>query len=280
MRTVASKIWLGCLVIVVLTSIAVLLVQGKLIRAEKDISHLAQAQEPNIAHEMEINLKNAAIGTLAYLSGHSAILEAQIEENEAAFERFHVQYLRRATTRREKEFAAAIGEAYRQFKEQGHVLIAKRDLQAKRFTDVLARLDETDKLFDQRLPAELVASDADVQAKRHAAFTVDEGIDTIRLWVTAYRWSRMEMHKALIEQGIVDCQEAFAELQTLHWSNDLQRQAVKAAEEAFKSAVDKVRAVLNDEDEIQAGIAQYLELRSRMDALLGQNRPANHAYRR
>ena len=273
MRTVASKIWLGCLVIVVLGTIAMLAAYRGLLHVQKEMRHLTEVHEPieDAAHEMEINLKGTAVGTLAYLSAPNPAFDEMIKDNADDFEQFHAQYVRLATTKREKEFGTTVAELYRNFKKQGRDLMARRDRQAATFTDILAKLEEIDRLFDQQLPAALSRKRPEDQNKRDAVTAVDEGIDVIRMRVATYRWARADEHKGLIEQNIAECRDAFQQLKTFEWAGATQAKALQSAEQTFSLAMDKVREVLADEDEIQTGIASYIELRLKMDALLDED---------
>lgn len=268
--TVASKIWLGCILILFLGAVPMLVVYRGLLQVRREMRHLAEVKEPvkSATHEMEINVKGIAIGTLGYLSAPTAAFRELVENNQADFEEFHARYLSLSTTQEEREFGEAIRRLYDRFKARGQELRARRDRQAEALADGLAKLEEMDRLFDQQLPAALDPRRAEDLAKLESVSAVDEGIDAIRMRFAIYRWSRDEGHKALIVKKVEECRAAFGRLKAFSWEAEGHGQEITAAEGVFERAMRRVQEVLAHEDQIQPGIAGFIDLREEIDALL------------
>lgn len=272
MLTVSTKIWLGFLAIVLLGALTMLLAHRGLLRVDREMYNLSQIREPlkTATHEMEINLKGSAIGTLGYLSAPSQELWDLVTDNEEDFERFHAQYTKLATTEEEKQLGQDTGRVYEQFKQQGHDLKTRRDRQAAAFAEALSKLEEIDPVFDQKLPATINRNRADYQNRRQELYAIDEGIDVIRMRLGVYRWSRSPEHKSLIDKTINECRASFQQLRSLEWGDPAHATALAEAQSVFDAAVIKVGEVLSDEDAIQTGIARFINLRLEMDALLDE----------
>jgi signal transduction histidine kinase len=270
MQRVAHKIWLGCLIIVGIGVVAMLVTYRGLVRVQREMHHLADVHEPlkSAAHEMEINVKGIAIGTLAYLSSPNPKFRELVADAEADFHQFHAQYNRLATEEQQKELGVRLELLFEKFKTQNRELKLRRDRQTVAFTEALAKLEEIDRLFDQQLPVQLDPQRPNYLIKLESISAVDEGIDAIRMRVATYRWSRHAENKVTILQKMTECRAAFERLKEFRWTTEGKAGTVREAETAFEEAMEKVEVVLADEDEIHAGVARFIALRDEIDTLL------------
>jgi signal transduction histidine kinase len=267
---VAYKIWLVCAVIVGLGTLAMLVVYRGLVGVRQEIRHLSDVHEPikSAVHEMEINVKGIAIGTLAYLSAPDAAFEVLIEDAEEDFAEFHAVYRQLAVTEQEKGLSKSIQQLFERFIAGSRELRLRRDRQAASFTDALLKLEEIDKVFDQELPVLLDPTRATYPNKLQNVFVIDEGIDAIRMKAATYRWSRNAAHKTVINQRIAECEAGFERLTSFQWASEPLEGTVVAIRKEFDDAIELIGEVLVDEDEIQQGIGQFIALRESIDALL------------
>jgi signal transduction histidine kinase len=269
-QRVAFKIWLGCLLIVGVGAIAMIVSYRGMVRVQRELHHLADVHEPlkAAATEMEINVKGIAIGTLAYLSAPNPAFRELVSDAEEDFIRFHEQYDRLALSQEQKDLGARLTRLFEEFKGQNRELKARRDGQAVAFAEVLAKLEELDRLFDQQLPSTLDPQRRSYTVKLESISAVDEGIDGIRMRLATYRWSRQADNRTHIDRNIADCRAAFQQLRQFQWTREGYGEAVRTAEKLFDEAVGKVEQVLDDEDEIHGGVARFIALREEIDSLL------------
>jgi signal transduction histidine kinase len=270
--TVASKIWLGCIIILGLGTVPMLVVYRGLLRVRQEMRHLADVQEPvkSATHELEINVKGIAIGTLGYLSTPNPMFRELVANNEADFERFHAEYFRLATTEQEKELGERIGRLYRQFKDQSRELKTRRDQQGRAFAEIVAKLEQMDKIIDQQLGATLEPRRPSDFVKLERVQALEADLAEVGMWVSNYRRSHRHQHKALIYRNIEECRATFGRLKRFEWATQDQRQTVRRLENLFENTTDKVQEVLAHEDGILTGTTLFLGLRQGIDDLLDE----------
>lgn len=268
--TVVKKTWLAFGVIVGLGTVVMLVTYRGLQGVQREMRRLADVREPlkSATHEMEINVKGIAVGTLGYLGAPDPAFRNMVAIDEGDFERFHASYAALAATESEKAYAEAIGRLYEQFKTQSHELKAQRDRAARTFGEALARMEELDHLIDHRLQDALDPSDPRDFVKLEGLDRLEADVGEVGMWVADYRWSRREGGQAKIDENVEECREALRRLRGFTWDTEGQRQALEDVESIFELAVAEFRTVLDDEDEAQRDVTRFLNLRGEIDSLL------------
>ncbi|MFY9270139.1 MAG: hypothetical protein WAO55_10385, partial [Candidatus Manganitrophaceae bacterium] len=126
---VRRKITIGIGIIWLIGTLSMLTVYYGLFRVEKAVNRLSQTDLPasSAAYEMEINMNDVGMAVLKYLDTGDLEYRRLMEEEHAAFEGFHAEYLRLGKTEKEKELGRAIGVLYQQFKTLGEDLMNQKE---------------------------------------------------------------------------------------------------------------------------------------------------------
>ena len=271
-RTIARKILIGFAVILALGAAAMLVTYRGLKRVEREMTGLAEVNEPanSATHEMEINVNGIAIGTLGYLSTPAARFREMVSKDQSDFDRFHAKYVRLASTDRERQFGRQMAQLYQDFERRGEEMMVRRDQQAAAFAAVVQSLEEMDDRIDNQLQAKLDPHRPGDAVKLEALNGVEADIAEVGMWLAEYRRSHQERYKVLISSNVEECRATIRRLNELEDLTADERQAVADLEEAFHRTMDGVGTIMADEDYLRDASGRFVVLRDEMDRLLDE----------
>ena len=266
---VAAKIWVGCTLIVLLGATTIVAAYRGLVRVRAEIRHLADVTEPikSATHEMEINIKGIAVGTLSYLSAPSAASWELVNDNEADFERFHAEYSRLAATGQEIEFGQDIRVLYEHLKCAAGVLKEARDSQVRSFGEVLKDLQMLDTRLEKELMSGLDPIDPNDQAKVDAIASARRSVARLGMFAAAHRWSGKEEGSEMTSSSLDDCETRLKRLGRLEWTGE-KSDIVMTLAELFQGTRRKVEGVIDEMDAFERGSIWFMSLRDITDKLL------------
>ncbi len=292
--TIGRKIGLGCILIVGLGCAAMAVAYGGLLQVRREVRYLADVHEPvkSATHEMEINVKGVAFGTMSYLSAPTPLFRDLVADNESDFLRFHAEYERLATTPRERELGAVIGERFKEFRAAGEELKTLRDAQASDFDLALLEIEQMDEIIDGTLQTRLdPAQPADAE-KLEALNSIEADLAEVGMSVAAYGWLRRDEVAQQLSRNTEEvlasldhlqprrasrwtfrldsCDAKVRSLPGLTWKAE-QRAAVDELESRFGALTLLIEQVLSTEESIRDKTVAFLAMTEELDRMLDED---------
>jgi len=289
--TIGCKIAIGCTFIVGLGCAAIAAAYVGLTQVRREVRSLADVHEPvkSATHEMEINVKGVALGTMSYLSAPTPMFRELVADNETDFLRFHADYERLATTPRERELARAIGALFRRFRAAGQELKTLRDDQAQDFNRTLAELEAMDALIDETLQPKLDPARSADAVKLEALNSIEADLAEVGMSLAAYGWLRRDEVGFQLARNAEEVQAAMEKLQPrrsskwtvrmdtcrarvkslpgLSWGNP-ERAAVDELDARYEYLSSLIERVLSAEEALREQTVGFLAMREELDDLL------------
>ncbi len=236
--------------IVLIGLTAMLLIYQGLGQVTAAMQDLAETRGPSsaAAYEMEIQLHAISVAVLRYLDTGDATLRAEVNMGDAQFVRFRDQYRRLATTAEERSLVEQIDGKYERFKQLARELLAAREGQEQRYTDVVEKFEELDRILEKRVTATLPAATAfgrmwGGSAPAELVLKMEAEVAEVGLWLANYHRVPKPEYRARIFAKEQDVRRALRRLRATLRSGDQQR-SLMALELALNETVGLINETL------------------------------------
>lgn len=278
--TVKTKIAGGLALIVIFAITSMLIVYDGLRTLDQAIHQLAEVEQPasGAAYEMEINLHGIGMGVLKYLDSRNPQDRKRVEKDQAAFEKFHAEYMRLAQTPPPKELGRRMAVLYQEFKALGNTLMDRRDQQGQMFAAVGKNFEKIDEIIDQNIQAKMARPRAGVffgqvpdwLQKMETTMDIEADVAEVGLWLSNYQRTRSKEYRELI---VRQEQEVLAALGRLKGNESLtpeERHWVGVLERTMNQTMVWVHQLLALDEALLKQSQKFVDRRRAMEHLLDE----------
>ncbi|MGH8504115.1 MAG: ATP-binding protein [Gammaproteobacteria bacterium] len=269
--TVKRKIIVGLAAILAIGIGSMLMIYYGLSAVARQIQELADVQEPvsAAAYEMEINVNGMGLAVLGYLDNRKPRYRAWVRNDQTDFERFHARYVELGGSADELELAQELDARYREFKDLGNALIRTEDVQGRVFARATVHIGNIDRIINRRLQPKADGRAIDAYAKISAVAQMETELAKLHLWLTSYRESGDQKHRARVVSRRAGFRRAVATFEDLDLTRDEARWTAKLKQE-FAQATTAVEEMLALQESLARDIARFSDLRVELDRLLDE----------
>jgi hypothetical protein len=270
--TVRRKVVIGVAIIVALGVISLFIVYRGLSTLHTSLRELSDLEGPTVeaAYEMEINLVELVAHVLRYLESGDQQELVQIANDRKDFEQFHAQYVRLSRSAGTQELGSRVKQLYDDFVTVCDEMIANRDAESRRFTEVMLKLEEIDNLIDARIENLVDRSAAGALDKLVDAIDLEADTAEVGIWLANYRQSRREQERDLIWSNVREFHEQAATLRRNPSLTASERRTVTLIEATFRDTVQGIQDVLAFDAEILQDTRRFEALRRELDDILDE----------
>lgn len=270
--TVRRKIVTGVAIIVALGASSLFIVYRGLSALHTNLRELSDLEGPTVAaaYEMEINLVELVAQVLRYLDSRDPQDLARIANDRKDFERFHAEYVQLNRSPRTRELGARVKRLYDEFVAVSDKMIATRDAESERFTEVMRRIEEIDEVLDAQLENRVDRSAAGALEKLVDAIDLEADVAEVGIWLANYRQSRQERDRDLIWSNVREFNEQAVKLRRNPYLTANERRIVALIEGTFRHTVQGIEDVLAFDAQILEDGRRFEALRREMDDVLDE----------
>jgi signal transduction histidine kinase len=270
--TVRRKVVTGVAIIVALGAISLFIVYRGLTDLHTNLRELSDLEGPTVeaAYEMEINLVELAAQVRRYLETRDSQDLARIANDRRDFERFHAQYVGLNRSPRARSLATRVKRLYDEFVAVSDEVIANRDAESQRFSEVMRKVEEIDDILDARVENRVDRSDGGALEKLVDAIDLEADVAEVGIWLANYRHSRRERDRDLIWSNVGEFREQAAKLRRNPNLTASERRTVAQIEAIFRETVQGIQDVLTFDAQISKDAQRFEALRRELDDILDE----------
>ena len=269
LNRIGIKVALGMGLLLSLFVVAALVSLFQARIAGEKVREITEVEEPTsaAAYEMEINVIGTGLGVLKYLQTGDAIHRQRVAKDEADFERFKAQYDLLAETPRGRELGEQVGLLYQEYKALGDTLMDQADRRELLFATTGENFIELDGILDEKLQANIDLQAPDGPEKLKESVDMEADIAEVGTWLGSYLHTPKAEYKLRVFDNIQDVQAELIQFRSLRLTEEEQH-SVEELEDLFSQTQALATEIIALEDDIAANLAQFVELREKLDAIL------------
>lgn len=269
--TIAHKLAIGLAVLSALGLVVMLVVYRGLATVQRAMHHLAELREPasTAAHEMEINLNEIGLAVFKYLDSADAASRLRVPGDEAEFERFRARYLELAQTEAEREFAATLGERFREFGALAQALLARKDEQETAFRIASENFETLDAVIDENQDRWGGRVTQAQSWKLFLSLDMEADLAEVAVWLANYQRTHLSAHRALMQANADEFRSGLRRLKGPPLTKDDQAWTERV-ETLFDQTMSLVEQIAVADEDIRSQAKRFDALRASMDDLLDE----------
>ena len=266
--TITKRIFLGVTLILLIGLGTIAVIYQALRTVEQALYEVTNVRQPTsaAAYEMEINVIGTGLGVLKYLHTRDPKYRDRVAKDTADFAHFHAQYNGLSQTARSK-LGEQVEAIYREFRTLGQALMDRKDQQEKLFATVAINFDTLDDIIDDRFHAHIDRIGPDGQQKIEESVSLEADSAEVGTWLGHYLRTHQRDYHTRIFDNATDFQTHLAILSRLRLTEE-ERRWVGELETLFPQILSRIQEMLAADEQLQAGIQQFLVLRGQLDDLL------------
>ena len=231
---------------------------------------LTEIDEPTsaAAFEMEISAIGTGLGVLKYLDTGDPVFRESGANSQADFERSYELYVKLAKTTQEMELGTELSLLYEDYRALGESLMNRKDDEDALFATVAENFEQMDVIIDEELQAGVDLNGPDGFQKSLVSAQMEADLAEVGTWLGNYLRTREDRYRERIADDSADFEQALAEFQRLALTQEERAQATTLGS-TFIATSALIDEVITHDTELQIGIREFIELRSQIDNILG-----------
>jgi PAS domain S-box-containing protein len=269
--TIASKLWLGFGILILLLLITDLIIYQDIRTIEKDLSGIATVEGSSraVAYAMEIHATSVGMWVLKYLDRGEPPYREQVKNHEAEFEKFKAQYDRLAKTPRAQELSKRVGPLYQEYKTLGESLLDEKDNQEALFAKISEGFEKIDAIIDKRLGGKIGQEGSGGPEKGESLADMESDVARFGTWLGNNLRTPKKEYEARLYKDADHFRRDLNRFKNLnltdveaYWAGEMGR--------IFNHILSLVQQAHALKELLQGNTKKFLDLREEMDTVLGE----------
>ncbi len=268
--TVRRKIGLGIALIVVLGAIPLLIVYQGLAELRRSLHAVTYIEAPTLeaAFEMEVNALEKAAGVLTYLESGDDADRLSVERDQRDFQEYYDAYVELAPqTPASRELAERVAKKYQEFVTLAERMMADRDIERQRFSDVMEHIQQIDRMLD-RMQNRIDDRSLGAFERLAGALELEADLAELGIGLATYRHTRRPGDRVLLQTNKERFESELRRMLSLEGLTPDERRRLVEVEAAYQEMRAGIQDVLLHDDRIVAASSEFAIVRAALDDIL------------
>lgn len=262
--TIARRLWLAFGLLGLIVTATGLLVYAGVQATEDSLRQVVRVDQPAnaAAYEMEINTVEIEDSVRRYLDDGDMDARERLRVDTEEFERFKDEYDRSTTTPEGREAGRRVGELYEEYSVLIEGIIDRADESEALEAGIAEDFDRMDALLDKDLQRGATSE------RERLATSLEADLAEVRARYRAYIDGNTSVDRGDALANAEDIRGDLAALRALEGLSAGEKDAVDELERRFEGSEDAVERAITASEAQDRDLAEFGDLRTRMDAVL------------